>query len=113
MNKYVYQIQGMLETAQGRFGGLRVLVCNVNYFDSVDVPSAIFDKELKKYMEFRLRVYEHMDIQRLPIRVQYQIRTPLGKWLDRWVLDNFYGNTSKSKSTDTGLLETGKQNPAG
>lgn len=111
MNNYVYQIQGMLETKEGKFGGMRVLVCNTLYFDSADIPAEVFDKETAKYMEFRLKVHEHMDIRKLPVSVQNAIRKPIGIWLDRWVLENFYGDTSKPKNTNPGLLETGKQNP--
>ena len=113
MNEYVYQIQGALEDSSGRLRGFRVLVCNLHYFDSADAPVDILDKETAKYIEFRLKVCEYLDINRLPVEIQNKIRTPLGRWLDQWVLDNFYGNSSKSKSPDAGLLETGKQNPAG
>ena len=113
MNEYVYQIQGALEDSNGRLRGFRVLVCNLYHFDSADAPVEILDKETAKYIEFRLKVCEHMDINRLPVEIQNKIRAPLGRWLDLWVLDNFYGDTSKSKSPDLGLLETGKQNPAG
>ena len=113
MNEYVYQIQGALEDSNGKLRGFRVLVCNLHYFDSADAPVDILDKETAKYIEFRLKVCEYLDINRLPVEIQNKIRTPLGRWLDQWVLDNFYGNSSKSKSPDAGLLETGKQNPAG
>ena len=113
MNEYVYQIQGALEDSNGRLRGFRVLVCNLHYFDSADAPVDILDKETAKYIEFRLKVCEYLDINRLPVEIQNKIRTPLGRWLDQWVLDNFYGNSSKSKSPNAGLLETGKQNPAG
>ena len=113
MNEYVYQIQGALEDSSGRLRGFRVLVCNLHYFDSADAPVDILDKETAKYIEFRLKVCEYLDINRLPVEIQNKIRTPLGRWLDQWVLDNFYGNSSKSKSPDARLLETGKQNPAG
>lgn len=113
MDKYVYQIQGALEDSDGRMQGFRVLVCNLNYFDSVDVPRNIFDRETVKYVEFRLKVCEYLDINKLPVEVQNKIRAPLGRWLDKWVRENFYGNTSKSKGPDAGLLEAGKQNTGG
>lgn len=98
MNKYVYQIQGALESATGQFKGLRVLVCDLNNFDSVDVPATILDKETAKYIQFRLRVTpDAINIQRLPNEVQNKIRAPLGAWLDRWVLENFYGDTRNTK----------------
>ena len=84
-----------------------------SYFDSADAPVEILDRETAKYIEFRLKVCDYLDINRLPVEIQNRIRTPLGRWLDQWVLDNFYGNTSKSKNPDSGLLETGKSNPAG
>jgi hypothetical protein len=101
MSKYVYQIQGALESRTGQFQGLRVLVCDLYNFDSVDVPMEILDKETARYIEFRLRVTtETMNIQKLPVSVQNKIRAPLGRWLDEWVLENFYGDISNGKSTN-------------
>jgi hypothetical protein len=101
MSKYVYQIQGALESASGQFQGLRVLVCDLYNFDSVDVPMEILDKETARYIEFRLKVTtETMNIQKLPVSVQNKIRAPLGRWLDEWVLENFYGDISNGKSTN-------------
>lgn len=101
MSKYVYQIQGALESATGQFQGLRVLVCDLYNFDSVDVPMEILDKETARYIEFRLKVTtETMNIQKLPVSVQNKIRAPLGRWLDEWVLENFYGDISNGKSTN-------------
>lgn len=101
MSKYVYQIQGALENATGQFQGLRVLVCDLYNFDSVDVPMEILDKETARYIEFRLNITtETMNIQKLPVSVQNKIRAPLGRWLDEWVLENFYGDISNGKSTN-------------
>jgi hypothetical protein len=101
MSKYVYQIQGALESASGQFQGLRVLVCDLYNFDSVDVPMEILDKETARYIEFRLNITtETMNIQKLPVSVQNKIRAPLGRWLDEWVLENFYGDISNGKSTN-------------
>jgi len=101
MSKYVYQIQGALESAAGQFQGLRVLVCDLYNFDSVDVPVEILDKETARYIEFRLNITtETMNIQKLPVSVQNRIRAPLGRWLDDWVLENFYGDISNGKSTN-------------
>ncbi len=100
MNDYAYQIQGALESASGKFRGLRVLVCDLYNFESVDIPVEVFDRETVKFLEYRLKLTETMDINRLPIPIQNKIRAPLGRWLDFWVLENFYGNTSKSKSTN-------------
>ncbi len=101
MSQYVYQIHGALENARGQFKGLRVLVCDLNYFDSVDVPVEVLDNETAKFLQFRLKVSKQpLDIQRLPVSVQNRIREPLGRWLDDWVLKNFYGNISKSKDTN-------------
>lgn len=98
MSKYVYQIQGALENATGTLCGLRVLVCDVNNFDAVDVPIEIVDKETAKYLQFRLSITaEALNIQRLPNGIQNKIRTPLGVYLDEWVCKNFYGHTSNSK----------------
>lgn len=101
MNKYAYQIQGALEDAHGRFMGLRVLVCNAQYFEIVDVPVEIMDNETAKYIQFRLKLTTGaLDIKRLPYKVQNAIRTPLGRWLDHWVLKNFYGDNRDNQSTN-------------
>jgi hypothetical protein len=101
MNDYAYQIKGALENAQGQFIGLRVLVCDINNFEIVDVPVEVLDKETTKYLQYRLKVTDVIDIQRLPIPVQNRIRAPLGRWLDYWVVKNFYGNSSERKSTNS------------
>lgn len=102
MSKYVYQIQGALENPQGQFIGLRVLVCNIDFLDMVDVPVEILDAETVKYMQFRLSITaEPINIAALPVEMQNKIRTPLGRWLDRWVLENFYGDNSKHKDTNS------------
>ena len=102
MNKYVYQIQGALESGAGELKGLRVLVCDLYNFDQADVPITVLDKETIKYLEFRLKLSNDvLNIQRLPVKVQNNIRNVLGKWLDRWVLDNFYGDTSNAKSINS------------
>lgn len=100
MNHYVYQIQGALENEQGRFCGFRVLICDANNFETVDVPRDVVDRETAAYLQYRLRLIEHVEIQRLPIKVQNVIRAKVGKWLDQWVLENFYGNTSKPKGVN-------------
>jgi hypothetical protein len=102
MNNYVYQIAGALESAHGKLQGFRVMVCNVLYFDTVDVPSSVLDKETIKFLEFRLKLTKDaLDIQKLPYKIQRAIREPLGHFLDDWVLKNFYGDTIKSKSTNS------------
>jgi hypothetical protein len=102
MNKYAYQIQGALENRQGQLLGLRVLVCDVYNFDSVDIPVEVIDAKTAKYLQFRLSITaESLNIKNLPVEIQNKIRVPLGKWLDQWVLENFYGNSSNTKSTNT------------
>jgi hypothetical protein len=99
MTKYVYQIQGALENADRRFCGFRVVVCNKDFFETVDVPAELFGKETRAYIQFRLKVTERFDIRKLPPTVEISIRTPLGRWLDYWVIKNF-GNISESKDTN-------------
>jgi hypothetical protein len=99
MTKYVYQIQGALENAAGQLKGLRVLVCDLYNFESVDVPVEILDSETVKFLQFRFSINDTIvNIAKLPVSVQNKIRTPLGRWLDHWVLENFHGDISKSKS---------------
>ena len=102
MNKYAYQIQGALESPMGKFLGLRVLVCNIDFLDMVDVPVEVLDHETTKYLQFRLSITaDALDIQCLPVEIQNRIRAPLGRWLDKWVLDNFYGDNQTNKSINT------------
>jgi hypothetical protein len=102
MSEYVYQIQGALENAHGQFQGLRILVCDAHNIDMVDAPVEILDNETIRFLQFRLSITkETMNIQNLPVIVQYKIRAPLGRWLDRWVLENFHGDISKRKSINT------------
>jgi hypothetical protein len=102
MNKYVYQIQGALENPPGSLKGLRILVCDLYNFDTADAPISILDKETAKYLEFRLGLSdETLNIQRLPNGIQNKIRVSLGNWLDQWVLENFYGDTSNRKGVNS------------
>jgi hypothetical protein len=101
MNDYVYQIKGALESPIGEFKGFQVLVCDLNNFEVVNVPAEILNNETAKYIQFRLKVSsDALEIQKLPYSVQSNIRAPLGRWLDRWVLNNFYGDISNRKSTN-------------
>jgi len=102
MSKYVYQIQGALESKQGQLLGLRILVCDVQNFDSVDVPVEVLDSETAKYLQFRLSITaENISIKSLPDEIQNKIRAPLGRWLDQWVLENFYGDNRKHKDINS------------
>ena len=101
MTKYVYQIQGALEDVTGKLKGLRILVCDLNNFDTVDVPIEVLDKETARFLSFRIRLTDGaVNIQRLPVEVQNKIRAPLGRWLDRWVRTNFYGDTRNTKGVN-------------
>jgi len=89
MTTYVYQIQGALENVKQELLGFRVFLCTAFFFDSVDVPAEVFDKELIAYMRFRLAVTEgRININRLPYKIQNKLRDAMGRWLDRWVLEN-------------------------
>lgn len=98
---YAYQIQGALENEQGRFCGLRVIVCDDNNMDLVDIPREVLGTEVAQYLQYRLKVTENIQIQKLPVKVQVIIRTTIGKWLDRWVLENFHGDTSNTKGVNS------------
>jgi hypothetical protein len=75
------------------------MVCNVNNMDLVDVPVEVLDSETTKFLQFRLSITaEQVNIANLPHKIQNQIRAPLGRWLDRWVLENFYGTSCDRKS---------------
>lgn len=96
MTKYAYQIKGALENANGKFCGFRVLVGNSEFVDFADVPAEVFTSEIRTFIEFRLKLTERIDIRALPATVQTSIRTPLGRWLDYWVMKNF-GDPCKPK----------------
>jgi hypothetical protein len=99
MSKYVYQIQGVLEDRQKKLIGLRVIVCDALKMDMVDVPVEVLDNDTSKYLQYRLSITaETVNIQKLPVEIQNRIRAPLGRWLDQWVLENFYGDISNGKS---------------
>jgi hypothetical protein len=100
MTKYVYQIQGALENAEKKFCGFRILVCNKDFFEQADVPADVFSKETRAYIQFRLKVSDKFNVRKLPPTVEANIRAPLGRWLDNWVIKNF-GNISESKNTNT------------
>jgi len=86
---YVYQIKGILEREDKQIGGLRVMVCSKDFFDTVDVPFNIFDKETLQYLRYRLAVNDYVDIRKLPDSVINKIRAPLNQWLDNWVLTSW------------------------
>jgi len=101
MNDYAYQIKGALESVNGKFLGFQVIVCNASKLETVNIPATILDRETVKYLEFRLKLTrDPMNIQRLPFKVQNKIRVPLGNWLDKWVLKNFYGDSTDKQSTN-------------
>lgn len=86
---YVYQIQGALENVNQDILGFRVFLCTADYYDSVDVPVEVFDKETIAFMKFRLAVTQgRINIKRLPDKIQNKLRSAIGKWLDHWVLEN-------------------------
>ena len=100
MSKYVYQIQGALED-NGKLVGFRVIVCDANNMELVDVPVEIIDSSTVKYLQFRFSITaEAVNIQKLPVGIQNKIRAPLGRWLDYWVCKNFYGYNSTNQSTN-------------
>jgi hypothetical protein len=102
MSDYVYQIQGTLESEGGIFKGLRVLVCDLQNFESVDVPAEVLSNETVKYIQFRLKASDAIiNIAKLPNEIQNRIRAPLGRWLDEWVRQNFYGYISDRKSINS------------
>lgn len=101
MTRYAYQIQGALENAQGKFCGFRVLVCDENNMDMVDVPREVLGQDTAQFIQFRLKLTENIEIQKLPTRVQVTVRATLGKWLDRWVLENFNGDISNAKGINS------------
>jgi hypothetical protein len=83
---YVYQITGLLERPNKHIGGIRVIVCTTDFFETIDVPSTIIDKDTLKYLKFRLAVNDSLNVKNLPIPIINRLRGPLNQWLDNWVL---------------------------
>jgi hypothetical protein len=101
MVNYAYQIQGALEDFEQNIKGFRVLICNAHQFETVDVPVEVFDRETIKYLQYRFKLCEYMNVAKLPISIQNKIRKPLGMWLDFWVLENLDGSTGNRKNSNT------------
>jgi hypothetical protein len=95
MTKYVYQIQGALENADGKFSGFQVFVGVENIVQILTVPPEEFERETKSYIEYRLQLTEGFDIRKLPPTVEMDIRMPIEHWLDDWINYNFYGDISE------------------
>ena len=105
MATYVYQIQGALEGASKEVLGFRVVLCTSQYFETVDVPAEVFDKETLAFLKFRLAVADQLNINNLPIKVRAKIRAPMNRWLDLWVLENLQdGNKRRHLHTDPDKL---------
>jgi hypothetical protein len=98
--KYAYQIQGALENDRQEILGFRVIVCTAHNFYFVDAPVELFENEIIQYLKFRFKVNSFLDLKKLPPIIQHKIRTPLGRFLDYWVLENTNGDYSKSKNTN-------------
>jgi hypothetical protein len=84
---YVYQIKGILEKPNKEVSGFRITICTVEYMGLVDVPASIFSKELLAYFKYRLAVNNSLDVRKIPNSIINQMRTPMNKWLDEWVLN--------------------------
>jgi hypothetical protein len=99
--KYQYQIKEVLKTARGQISGFRALVIVESLdYHLVSIPAEIFEYEMLLYFKCRLKMYQRVDIQRLPLSVQYKIRAPIERFLDLWVLEEKDGYHSNRKNTD-------------
>jgi hypothetical protein len=87
---YVYQIKGIMELPNKEIGAIRVAICSVDILDYVDVPAAIFNKELLAYLKYRLAVNNYVDVRKFPDKITNQLRTPLNTYLDNWVLSSSF-----------------------
>ena len=85
---YVYQIKGLLEKPDRSVGAFRVLVCSLDKFESVDVPSSVLDRETLAFLKFRSMVCDYMDVSKLPIPIVNRLRRSIGQWLDVFVSTN-------------------------
>ena len=99
--EYAYQIQVALENPKQEILGFRVILCTENNFYLVDAPAELFDEEVLAYIKFRFKLNPKLNMQTLPPTVKLKIRTPLGRFLDFWVLENINGDHSKRKNTNS------------
>ena len=99
--KYAYTIQGALEGSKKEILGFRVVVVTSYNFYLVDAPAELFDKDVLAYIKFRFKLNTKLNMQTLPPNINLKIRTPLGRFLDCWVLENINGNYSERKSINT------------
>jgi len=83
---YVYQIKGVLEMPNKEVGGIRVAICSADVLEYVDVPAAIFEKELLSFLKYRLAVNNYVDVRKFPDKITNQLREPLNAYLDNWIL---------------------------
>ena len=95
--KYTYQIKNVLLNGERGIVGFRVVVATNDQFFTVDVPAEIFEHGVLAYVKFRLKVFEYMDVRNLPAAVQNKIRTPLGRFLDLWILESKDGYSGERK----------------
>ena len=99
--KYHYQIKNVLQNEGRGITGFRVLVIvDALDFITIDVPAEIFEFDVLQYLKVRLKIHPKIEIQKLPLSVQYKIRVPLGRFLDLWVLEEKDGYHIKRKDTD-------------
>ena len=99
--KYTYQIKSVLLSGRKDVLGFRIIVATDLYFHDVDVPAEIFDYETLVYFGFRMKLCQYVDIRNLPKQIQHKIRTPLGRFLDEWILEEHNGNNSRPEDTDS------------
>jgi hypothetical protein len=100
MEKYIYQIYGILHNPDGNFHGVRIVVVGNNVTQMVDIKSGAFDADTRKYLEFRTKLSERLDFDKLPASVQYNVKMPIKRCLDLWMQEKLNGDTSEPKNTN-------------
>jgi len=90
--EYAYQIQGALEDRKQNVKGFRVFLWTSTNFYEVDIPEHVFPKTILQYMKYRMMLTKEVQIQSLPENIQRQIRDPIGKYLNTWVLGKQNGD---------------------
>lgn len=99
--KYTYKLKSLLTDEELEPIGICVLVMTDSYFYEVDVPAELFDLELMKYIKFRLCLSQMMDVNRLPPKLQEDLKIPLAFFIECWLLENEDGDSSGPEDFNT------------
>lgn len=99
--KYTYKLKSLLTDKELGPIGFCILVMSDNYFYEVDVPAEIFEPSLMAYIKFRLSISQMMDVNKLPPKLQEDLKIPLAFFIECWLLENEDGDSSGPEDFNT------------